>query len=523
MPATAAHRTQALIIGAGVTGTGLARDLALRGIGSIVLEKRDVNAGASGGNHGLLHSGARYVYSDPAAAAECRVEGALLKRLAPQCVEDCGGIFAAVAGDDEAYIADFPGLCARAGIAATPLSPVEARELEPALSPATIAAFAVPDAAVDPFKLSLENLAQARALANSTLLRGVRVVGFDISKGRIVRVRCRDQAAGRDLAIEAEQVLNASGAWAGKVAGLAGVSLPMLASGGTLLVTAERLAARVLNRLRRPGDGDILVPGGTVSILGTTSTRLDHPDRCRPTAAEVDRNIAEGAALIPTLQTVRYIRAYAGVRPLLPGSDAHGDDRTQSRGFALLDHTDAGLENFLTITGGKLTTFRLMAEKAADLAARRLGVDAPCRTAGEPLAESAVCEWTEPGRAPRDWAAHPEEDAPLLCECEMVSARAVDEVMDSCRDREADPSLMALGVRSRLGKGACQGAFCGLRAAAHLHDRGAFLPGQGLDRLRDFLAERFRGQAPVLWGGQLRQAELAEALHCGLLGLELDP
>jgi glycerol-3-phosphate dehydrogenase len=516
------HRTQVLIIGAGVTGAGIARDLALRGVHCLVLEKRDVNAGASGGNHGLLHSGARYVYSDPAAAAECRAEGALLKRLAPQCVEDCGGVFAAVAGDDENYIADFPGLCARAGIAATPLAPAEARDLEPALSPRTIAAFAVPDAAVDPFKLSLENLAQARSLTDSRLLRGVRAERFEISGGRIARVHCRDEATGQDIRIEPEQVISAAGAWSGAVAALAGIELPMLYSGGTLLVTSERLAARVLNRLRRPGDGDILVPGGTVSILGTTSTRIEHPDLCRPTTADVDRNVREGAALIPALATVRYIRAYAGVRPLLPGSDAHGDDRTQSRGFALFDHADAGLTNFCTITGGKLTTFRLMAEKAADLAARRLGKDAPCRTAGEPLPEADACEWTEPGRAPRDWAAHPEEDAPLLCECEMVSARAVDEVLDSCRDREADPGLMALGVRSRLGKGACQGAFCGLRVAAHLYDRGAFLPGQGLPRLREFLAERFKGQVPVLWGGQLRQAELAEALHCGLLGLELE-
>jgi glycerol-3-phosphate dehydrogenase len=61
--------TQVLIIGAGATGTGLARDLALRGVHCIIVEKKDVNAGASGGNHGLLHSGARYISSDPASAA----------------------------------------------------------------------------------------------------------------------------------------------------------------------------------------------------------------------------------------------------------------------------------------------------------------------------------------------------------------------------------------------------------------------------------------------------------------------
>ena len=75
--------TQVLIIGGGATGTGLARDLALRGVDCILAEKRDINAGASGGNHGLLHSGARYIATDPAAAAECRIEGMRLKALAP--------------------------------------------------------------------------------------------------------------------------------------------------------------------------------------------------------------------------------------------------------------------------------------------------------------------------------------------------------------------------------------------------------------------------------------------------------
>ncbi|MBI5063619.1 MAG: FAD-dependent oxidoreductase, partial [Desulfatitalea sp.] len=104
-------QTQVLIIGAGVTGAGLARDLALRGIQSVVVEKRDVNNGASGGNHGLLHSGARYVVSDPASALECHHENQLLKRLAPHCVETTGGLFVAVAGDDETYIANFGDAC----------------------------------------------------------------------------------------------------------------------------------------------------------------------------------------------------------------------------------------------------------------------------------------------------------------------------------------------------------------------------------------------------------------------------
>jgi glycerol-3-phosphate dehydrogenase len=94
-------KTQVLIIGGGATGTGVARDLALRGVQCILVEKKDINAGASGANHGLLHSGARYVSSDPESARECRDENRLLKQLAPDCIEDTGGLFVAVEGDDE--------------------------------------------------------------------------------------------------------------------------------------------------------------------------------------------------------------------------------------------------------------------------------------------------------------------------------------------------------------------------------------------------------------------------------------
>jgi len=136
----------------------------------------------------------------------------------------------------------------------------------------------------------------------------------------------------------------------------------MLYSKGTLLVTAHRVTEQVVNRLRSPGDGDILVPGGTVSLLGTTSVRIDSPDLIIPTIKEVDLIVNEGSRMIPTLKGIRYIRSYAGVRPLLK-MDSALDDRSVSRGFTLLDHSRDGLENFATIPSGKLTTFRFMADK----------------------------------------------------------------------------------------------------------------------------------------------------------------
>lgn len=512
-------QTRVLIIGGGVTGTALARDLALRGVDCILVERDDINAGASGRNHGLLHSGARYAAGDREAAMQCRSEGDILKRTAAQTIQDTGGYFVAVQGDDERYIADFPAHCARSGISARAVDVAAARALEPALSERAIAVFEVPDASIDPFRLSLESMAQARSLG-ARLLRRSRIVGFEREGRRIraVRVRCANGA--EEVRIEAAQVVNAAGAWAREVCFLAGAPIEMTYSKGTLLVTHERLAGRVVNRLRPPGNADIMMPGGTVSIVGTTSTPVDALDDIHPTTAEADLIVEEAARMLPALATMRFIRAFAGVRPLV-GAARAADGRSVSRGFALFDHEDQGLDNLATITGGKLTTCRQMAERAADLVCRRLGVTRPCLTATTPLPVAPECGWTEPGRSAREWMrSHGLHDT-LLCECEMVPASAVDAIYAALRAGGDTPTLTDIGLRSRVGKGACQGGFCAVRTVAHLYQRGDFQARRGIDEILDFFGERWRGQRAVLWGEQLAQAELMEALHCGVFGEEL--
>lgn len=510
--------TQVLIIGGGATGTAVARDLALRGVACVVVERDDINAGASGRNHGLLHSGARYVANDAEATAECQTEGSLLKHLAPQCVDDTGGYFVAVAGDDETYVADFPSFCARAGITTGAVDVAEARHLEPALSGQTIAVYAVNDASVDPFKLSFEMMADAKS-KGARLLRRTAVVDFARTGARLIAARVRNTLTGEETQIHADIIVNAGGAWARDIARLAGAAVPVLYSKGTLIVTHSRVAQRAINRLRKPSNADIIMPGGTVSIVGTTSINIPDLADVRPTVPEVDLIIDETSAMVPALRDMRYVRAYAGVRALISGGPA-GDGRAVSRRFALIDHQLDGVQNLITIAGGKLTTCRLMAEKTADLVCERLGVSAKCLTRTVRLAPTIACAWTEPGLTPRNWMrAHAAEDC-LLCECEMVPKSVVDSIAREIRLEPRGMVLADLALRSRLGKGACQGAFCAVRAIAHLYDQGEICADAGLRECIQFFRERWRGQQAVLWGEQLAQAELAEAIHCGLFGEE---
>ncbi|MCG6882013.1 MAG: anaerobic glycerol-3-phosphate dehydrogenase subunit A [Deltaproteobacteria bacterium] len=509
--------TQALIIGGGVTGTGLARDLALRGIQSLLVEKGDINAGASGRNHGLLHSGGRYVSTDPAAAKECHQENEILKKVAPHCIENTGGLFVAVEGDDEAYAADFPSLCRQCGIPCQPIDPKEAKEIEPSLSSKVTAACMVDDAAVDPFMLSLENMAHAQKLG-ATLLSHTKVVSIETENKQIRRVHLLNVDTGKETFVEPEQVVNAAGAWVGEVAARAEIAIDMLYSKGTLLVTGHRVTQRIVNRLRKPGDGDILVPGGTVSLLGTTSVRTPSPDQIMPTISEVDLIVDEGAKMIPTLKGIRYLRAYAGVRPLLR-SKSNLDDRSVSRGFTLLDHKLDGLNNFVTIPSGKLTTYRYMAEKTADVLCQKMNIQSPCLTKTEPLPSTHAGRWTEPALGPKSWAQKDPQDA-ILCECEMVPQSTVEKIVHALKGVDGKINLQEIGIRSRVGKGACQGTFCGKRVSAYLEVHGHLEGYDSIADLKGFLQERWKGERAVLWHSQIMQAELKEALYCGAFNLE---
>ncbi len=514
-------KTQVLIIGGGATGTGIARDLSLRGVACILVEKKDINSGASGANHGLLHSGARYVASDGEAARECRDENRLLKQMAPDCIEETGGLFVAVEGDDENYIADFPRYCEKSGLSCTAMDITEARELEPALSDTAIAAYAVEDASIDPFKLVLENITDAQKLGCG-FFRHMQAVRFETRNGRIHAVDLVNTLTGEKMSVEADMVVNATGAWAGEVAALAGPSIDLIYSKGTLLITHSRITQRVINRLRPPSDADILVPGGTVSIIGTTSLRMKQLDDIRPTIAEVDRIVDEGAKMMPCLENIRYIRAYSGVRPLL-GSGGKGDDRSVTRGFDLVDHVEDGIDNFVTITGGKLTTFRLMAEKTSDLVCERLGVSVPCRTRTTPLVPVHETQWAVPGFSPKMWFSGHDPDDMLLCECEMVPQSAIEEIISKFDIFRKGADLKGIGKRSRIGKGSCQGTFCSVRIAAYLYDRGVCADREGIANIVAFLNERWKGQRCLLWDMPIVAAELQEAMHCGLFGMELQP
>lgn len=524
-----------IIIGGGATGAGTARDCAMRGLKTLLVERLDFTAGATGRNHGLLHSGARYAVTDRESAAECISENMILRRIAHHCVEDTGGLFVTLPDDDLGYQATFVDACTKAGIQADVIDPAEARRLEPSVNPDIIGAVRVPDGAVDPFRLTTANIVDARR-HGADIITYSEVIGFVSEGTRIAGVKVRDSRSGTITEYYSELTINAAGIWGQNIARMAGVTVNMFPAKGALLIFGHRVNNMVINRCRKPANADILVPGDTICLIGTTSDRVgfDQVDNMTVTAEEVDVLMNEGVKLAPSLATTRILRAYAGVRPLVAADD-DPSGRSISRGIVCLDHSERdGLDGFITITGGKLMTYRLMGEWATDLACRKLGVRAECRTAVMPLpgsekedtkkrrSRSHIIDLSTEQRAAVERHGtlgkriidNGGDDDAVVCECEQVSVGEVNYAISELHVH----NLINLRRRTRMGMGTCQGGLCACRAAGLIANANKCAQAS-LDDLQLFVNERWKGMKPVGWGDTLEESQFMSWLIRGVGGL----
>ena len=513
-------RTGVVVIGGGSTGAGVLRDLTMRGIDAMLLEKGDLASGTTGRSHGLLHSGGRYCVNDLAAAIECVEEGRILRRIARTTIEDTGGYFVSVSEADEAWEPRFVEGCGKSGITCERISVEEARRREPALSKQVRTVFWLPeDGHLDPFYLVMGNVESARR-RGAQVRTYTEVTGFLKTGNRVTGVQTRDTMTGEQTTIACEAVINATGAWAGFVARLLDVEVKVVPVKGVMVVLSHRVAHATINRCHKPGDGDIIVPALSVAILGTTAVKVPHPEVLPIEWDEVRHMIEEGSLMADGVSTARAMRAYAGVRPLYDlGAEAEG--REMSRNFAVIDHEQRdGIAGFTSIVGGKVTTYRLMAERVTDLVARRLGVTTSCATADVPLNDRDDDLDQLRHRPAQLGVPKPHGDdlslQPLVCECELVRPQDVEPWFQ-------DPAVRTLEDirrRTRAGMGPCQAAVCSYRLAGRLITSRSLEGPAATRAMADFLETRWRGVRQVFWGSQLRQAQVTAGLHLELFNLD---
>jgi glycerol-3-phosphate dehydrogenase len=393
----ARERFDLVVVGGGIVGAGILLDAASRGLRAALVEQDDIAAGTSGRSSRLIHGGLRYLAQlRISLIRESLEERARLIRLAPHLVTIEPFLFpiyglplvhrafygAGLTAYDILGAARDGGRCrhlsARAALRATPI--LRRRGLRGAIR--------YHDAVADDARLALAVVRTALGLGAAAAIR-VRAVGGLLEGDQIIGIRVRDLADGAEFAIRARHVVDATGVWAGGPGGpFGGPSLPIVPSRGAhIVVRRERIPSRQGLSIRMPGKNVFVVPWPGHWVIGTTDAPYDGPP-AHPSAsrAEVDEILdAVNRRLDIGLREADILGTYAGLRPLV-GVARRGSTLRVSREHRV--HVDAG--GLVRISGGKYTTYRVMAADAVDAALGEEAVRRPSATAELPLFGAAA-------------------------------------------------------------------------------------------------------------------------------------
>lgn len=386
-----------VIIGAGINGAGIARDAAMRGLSVLLVDKSDIGTGTTSASTRLIHGGLRYLeHYEFGLVRESLRERETLLKIAPHLVRPLPITIPIYKHSRRGRATIRAGMIAYDLLSigkSLPrhrmLSRGETLKQSPGLNPEGLLGSALYfDAQVEfPERLVLENVLAARGhgaeVLTYTPVTNFRGEGDSVSGVEFV-------SEGLSQFARAAVVINAAGPWVDRLLERAPVQSPRLIGGtkGSHMVVspfpgAPTTAIYIEARSdRRPF---FIIPWNGKYLIGTTDVRFeDDPDDVRSEPWEIDYLLSETNLAFPSAQLTRerILFTYAGVRPLARTDDK--DEQSITRRHFICEHPQ--LKNLLSIVGGKLTTYRNLAEECVDLIFRKLGRSSPpCTTAKEVL------------------------------------------------------------------------------------------------------------------------------------------
>ncbi len=392
--ALAARLFDLLVIGGGITGAGIARDAALRGLRVALVERRDFAHGASSHSARVAHGGVRYIETGHfATVRHASAERQILDRIAASLVPRLGFT---LAGDDwmrlNRYalgLALYDLLGGWRNESSRRLTAARLRRDEPALArPGVIGGARYVERGVDDARLTLETALSARR-AGAVILNHAEALSLLKTGPSISGAGVRDGLSGRTFEVRAACVVNATGAWSNVARAMEASDLPPLvmpSKGAHLVVPRGLLPVRGAVDFRAIGGRRWMyaVPWHNTVLVGTTDSAFEgDPDTVAASGDEADWMIASVNAAFVDVHLTRadVISSFAGLRPL---AFVDGQAMYKMSREHVISETPAGL---ISIVGGKLTTHRQMAEDVVDGVCARLGVRARCRTRTAPLDE----------------------------------------------------------------------------------------------------------------------------------------
>ena len=363
-----------IVIGGGATGCGVARDLVLRGYKTILVESGNLGSGTSSRSHGMLQSGARYAVTETSFAAECYRERNIISKIFPKAVNLIGGLFIRLSNDPEDYVEKFLKCCEIAKIPTTEIQVGKVLQIERELNKNILRAFHVPDAIIYPKKL-FDLLAKEIRAYGGKILTNHQVVSIKETNGVANSIVVSHNEVKTN--IECDGIINAAGPWASKVAKLINQNVELELTRGCGIFFTGQLVKKAINRCRIPNSNDIMCPSGEESLWGTTSEVVYDPDTSVTRPDEIKKLIQGAQELFPNIRNYKSFRTWSGVRPLVKPKNTN-KNLPIPRSHLVIDHNEAGLDNFLTVCGGALTTHRLMAEDAVNKLGNKFGINISC-------------------------------------------------------------------------------------------------------------------------------------------------
>lgn len=542
-----------IIVGGGVNGVGMARDFALRGVDCLLVEKNDFSAGTSGSSSGMIHGGPRYMLGDVSVTKLSCLDSGYIQKMAPHLLFRIPFLYTVYKQKEQSAFSSQMHLEAveaffkaydkfvplKNGEPHTRLSAKEVLELEPGLPTQDLMGGVTFDEwGIDVPRLCVANAVDAKN-HGAHLATHTKVIQVLKDQNQVKGVVLKDLLTGDEKTVFCKYLINATGPWSPHFAKLMGVPIRLRGGKGIHITFDRRLFNMAVVSQCIDGREIFVMPYENVSILGTTDDDyFGDLDDQKCTAEEIEYLLEGIEQVFPAIRKARMIRAWSGVRPTLYARDCYED--ALSREHEILDHDKTGeLKGALSMVGGKLASYRIMAKEMADLVCEKLGHKTPSITHKTPLpggdslpSVSDLCETYQldaltvsrlvyrHGSKAKDVLQilnENPESAALICACEPVTKAEVDYVIQN----EMVRTLSDVRRRTRLTLGPCQGTSCLIPALANTKESlkiDSSVNQAGVD----FMNEWWWNRAMVMNSDQLRQEELNQALHFCNNSLELE-
>ncbi len=368
-----------LVIGGGITGCGVARDAAMRGLSVALVERDDFASGTSGRSSRLIHGGIRYLEQGQLHLVHESIrERQTLLRIAPHLVNPLAFTWPIYRGARigklklSAALLVYQLMAVGRSRRHSTLNAAETLEREPGLKSVGLTGSAVYyDACTDDARLTLANAIAAKQLG-AAVSSHTRVTEMIRDGARSVGAVAKSQRTGESREIRARVIVNATGVWQNTFDGDERARRLHGSKGIHIGVPRERVGNRDALTLISPVDGRVMfcLPAGPQAIIGTTDTWTDEsPEAVHPSAGDVDYLLRSANAYFPRAQLTSddVVSAWAGIRPLATAKGANPS--AVSREHSII----ADSSGVINVTGGKLTTYRSMAAEIVDRVQEALG------------------------------------------------------------------------------------------------------------------------------------------------------